>query len=528
MKELILILSLTVAFLVMPGKAASQSVHLPSGDECVAGQVIVKLDSGTPGTQPEKLPVIDELCQRWDIRSFKPMIRGRFKTGLLYLVSFDPGADVQQVVSDFDACPGIAYACPNVLIPLDGQRDETPNDPRFAEQWYLDRIRAPQAWNLSHGDSSVVIAVIDDGLRYNHQDIEANVWINPAEDINHNRRFDLLPPPGGDLDGIDQDSNGYVDDVIGYDFLDDDPNPIAGTNDNHGTHGWGVANAVTDNGLGISAPAWNVRGMALRCGGSGNIDLAAAVEAIYYSIGKGAWVVSMGWGLLTPYAPLEAACTDAWESGSLIVASAGSQSGSAPIYPASYPNVIAIAASDRNDMRASFTGYGAWVDLCAPGLDILSTADSSSYQNWSGTAGATQLTAGVLCWLKSAYPTLTNDSALTILLDLCDSMPDPSYPQGLLGAGRLAMVPDSTNRIDEEQLRMGICAGLRTTIVRGYLLLPQASSVERQTASVLLNISGRKVLDLHPGANDVSRLAPGIYFLKSGLDRLLYRITILN
>jgi len=492
----------------------------------VPGQVLVKLNPSVRGTVAPGvaggiaqfgLERLDEECRRWQAAAVKPLVPGRVPAAvesgadMLYLVSFDPRYAMHDVAAGYNATGLVEYTCPNAVLPVAGGSDEVPNDPRYSEQWHLPRIRAPQAWDIAHGDRSVIVAVIDDGPVWTREDIRGNLWVNVREDINGNGRFDTLPAPDGDLDGVDQDGNGYVDDVIGFDFLDGDPNPMASGSDDHGTACWGVANAVTDNDTGLAAPPWNVRGMALRCGGGGFIYLAAAISAIYYGIGKGAWVYSMSFGGRTPYPPLDNACQDLWSSGGISVASVGSSN---PTYPAAYENVIAVTASDRRDYRASFAGYGTYVDVCAPGVEILTTS-RSGYMFYDGTSLSTALTAGVLAWYKSACPGITNDSALALLYDRCDSMPDPLYPQGLLGHGRIAMVDSVQVGVEAIDPR---AAGskLEATVVRGRLVLPAANGEGREAnGACLLDAAGQKVMELRAGANDVRHLASGVYFARA-------------
>ena len=126
------------------------------------------------------------------------------------------------MIAAYGQSPAVVYACPNVIRPV----CDVPNDPRYSSEWHLAKIQAAGAWDVSHGDTNVRIAVVDQGIDYTHPDIANNVWINGPEDINGNHRFDPYAPPQGDLDGNDNDGNGYIDDVCGYDFQDNDPDPM--------------------------------------------------------------------------------------------------------------------------------------------------------------------------------------------------------------------------------------------------------------------------------------------------------------
>ncbi len=423
-----------------------------SGDPHTPGQAILCLKpSLRGGLHPRSVgglvvtgvEPLDRLAKKWGVSRFERILRHprpdrialRMALDMQYLVAFDETADVNEVVADYLECPFVTYACPNALLRL----CEEPDDSLYGSQWHLPQILCDVAWFNAHGDTSVLVTQIDVGVWWTHPDIERNLWVNGPEDINDNGRFDSLPAPDGDLDGLDQDLNGYADDVIGWDFYQGEPNPLPVLAESHGTHGWGLANAVTDNGASVAAPPWNVRGMALRCG-SNSVSLLNAIAAIYYCVPEGIWTISMPFSGPNVYPPFVDACQFAWESGCCLTAAAGNENSTDRRYPAAQDNVIAVSASDRNDRRASFSNYGTWIDVCAPGVDMLSTTNEDSVGLSDGTSASCHIAAGALAWLKSALPGLDNDSAVALLENGCDSMPDPLYPEGLLGHGRINLV----------------------------------------------------------------------------------------
>jgi len=309
---------------------------------------------------------------------------------------------------------------------------------------------------------------------------------------------------------VDQDGNGCADDVIGYDFYDGDPNPAPSEPLASGTHGSGVQNAVTDNAIGVAAPPWNVRSFAARCGSGGSISLYAAIAAIYYLVPAGVWSFSMPFGSASPSQPLADACLYAWDSGTIPCAPAGTDGTEVIRYPAGYPGVLAIAAHGRDNRKSPFSNYGTWIDFTAPGVDILATAGPDGYEARSGTSVACNIVVGILGWLKSAVPDISRDSAVSWLRNLCDTMPDPLYWQGKLGAGRVRMSRNAVGAA--EQREPGPITAVRNSVCRGVLVLAPGGS----GTSSLLNPAGRQVLALHSGPNDVSSLAPGVYFVRSG------------
>ncbi len=502
---------------------------VPAAERCVPGEVIVKLSptlrgqvrpSAAAGTCRTGVPGLDVPADRWSVARWSRILPNpepdcralALGLDLLYLVRFDPANDPAAVAADFARSRLVEYACPNVLIEVGAGTDDVPDDPSYPAQWQLPRIRAPQAWDVAHGDSSVVIASVDDGARWTHPDIEDNLWINGSEDVNGNGRFDPMPFPAGDIDGVDQDTNGYADDVIGWDFAFGDPDPVAEGSDDHGTMCFGTADAVTDNGVGIAGPPWNCRKMVLRCGYGGAISLTNAVNAVAYAAGKRAWAVVLPWGTRTLYQPLADACRYLWDAGGLAVAAAGAYGDTGRVYPAACDSVIAVAASDQLDRRTVFSGYGTWIDVCAPGVDIITTSGDTGYTYWSGTGPACNIVAGVLGWFKSAYPDIDNDSALSLLRNLCDSMPDPLYPLGLLGAGRIAMVPDTVTGVVDDGIVPKSLRAHAPTVVRGVLRVNVGSDRTPYRAT-LRDAAGRRVMDLVSGDNDVSVLNDGIYFV---------------
>lgn len=455
MTKTVLVLTIVlVAFGLALPDPTRPAVVGEDGERFVAGQLIIELKPELRGkvglTEQDgvalfSVPALDELGRRFGVDDITRLFRHpdvnehalALGCDMQYIVQFDPALNVHQVARAYEALPEVDYACPNSLMKL----DEIPNDPRYGYQWHLARLGAPYAWAVAKGDSRVVNVVLDDGLDWTHPDIYDNLWINPEEDINHNGRFDTLPPPDGDLDGIDQDNNQFVDDVIGYDFLYGSPNPMPGGTDTHGTHCWGIINAVTNNNEGVAGATWNSRSMAARCGGGGYVNLYAAMSGMYYGVPEGAWAFSMSFGSSSPNQAMADACMYAWNSGCVLYGSAGNDNAEVMRWPACYAGVENVAASSPNDNKASFSNYGDWVDVTAPGDGIYATLSrpSGSYGSMSGTSMSCPLAAGVACWMKSFDPTLTNHACTSRMHAACDSMPDPLYLQGKLGAGRVSL-----------------------------------------------------------------------------------------
>ena len=342
--------------------------------------------------------------------------------------------DVLPLISDFARHPGVKLAEPNFIY----YPHVVPDDPRVSDQWALGRMELFDAWDLERGESSgVIIAIIDTGVDYFHEDLEANIWVNPGEDLDH----DGVVWDQDDMNGDDDDQNGFVDDLVGWNFVsfgDNDPMDDDEVS-SHGTHCAGIASGVTDNGIGIAGSGWQCKIMCMKgmgAGGSGsNYDLA---ECIDYAWQNGAHCLSMSWGNYTPAGLLYDAILDAYTAGSLLFSSAGNDDTDDEGYPAAYYEVVAVASTDEDDTKSSFSNYGLWVQICAPGSSILSTILDDNYTRLSGTSMSCPYAAGVTALMKSQNP----DSSRTWILDQLYSTADdinslnPGY-EGKLGAGRI-------------------------------------------------------------------------------------------
>jgi len=314
--------------------------------------------------------------------------------------------------------------------------DTLPNDPVFGQLWGMHNtgqtggkvdadIDAPAAWDVSKGSASIVVGVIDTGIDLTHRDLAANLWTNTDE------------VPG---DGIDNDANGFVDDVHGYDFVNNDGNP---TDDhNHGTHCSGTIGGAGGDGIGIVGVNWKVSLMGLKflsAGGSGAIS--DAVEAVLYSTANGANLTSNSWGGGGFSQALKDAIDAAGTANKLFVAAAGNSAydmDSTNSYPAGYDsdNIIAVAATDHKDELAYFSNYGKTrVDLGAPGVAIYSSVKGGDYASYSGTSMACPHVAGAAALLLSIGPALPPSQIKRYLLESAE--PIPALENKTVSGGRL-------------------------------------------------------------------------------------------
>ncbi|MBM3313145.1 hypothetical protein FJY70_00970, partial [candidate division WOR-3 bacterium] len=293
----------------------------PRGEEYLAGHLIIQLRPSLrgqvqlgvdDGVALLGVPALDQLSRRWRVNEVAPLLANphpdeidrKYGLDLQYLVQFEVEQDIAPVAAEYRALPEVEFVCPNHVMRL----DEQPDDPLFSSQWHYQNLAAVLAWDVAKGNASVVNVPLDNGLDLDHPDVKANLWINQPEDINGNGQFDTLWAPDGDRDGIDQDGNGMVDDVVGFDFLSGDPIPQYTGTDDHGTHCWGITNAVTNNAAGVAGTTWNSRSMAVRCGSGGTVSIFAAVNAMNWARNKQVWAISMSFGSPSPNPSLAAAC----------------------------------------------------------------------------------------------------------------------------------------------------------------------------------------------------------------------------
>ncbi len=366
-------------------------------------------------------------------RSAKSAVLGQPKRKIL-LVTYadDSKAGMLRAIEDLRKDANVAYAEPNYRL----KAIATPNDPDFGLLYGLHNegqtggsndadIDAPEAWDNYTGEHNVIVGIIDTGIDYLHPDLVDNIWTNAGE------------IPGN---SVDDDGNGYVDDVHGYDFANQDSDPY--DDHFHGTHVAGTIAASGNNGLGIVGVAWKARLAALKfldAGGSGSLD--AAVEAIAYANAMGFPITSNSWGGGGFSQALKDVIDAGGEQGNLFVAAAGndySDNDQYPAYPASYEsdNIISVAATNSTDGKADFSNYGAaTVDLGAPGVEIYSCAPGQGYQYLSGTSMATPHVSGAAALLKSFNPQMEYAQIKAALLASVDTL---SSLQGLvLSQGRL-------------------------------------------------------------------------------------------
>jgi len=314
-----------------------------------------------------------------------------------------------QAIAGFSACPGILYAEPNYTAWM---TDTIPNDPGWRNQYGLLAIHAPQGWDLSTGSSAVTIAILDTGVDLDHVDLASKI-------------------------------------VPGFDFVNSDNDP---QDDNgHGTHVAGIAAAASNNGIGVAGVAWGAHIMPVKVlNASGNGSYADVAAGIVWAADNGAQVINLSLGGSMPSSVLEDAVDYAYGKGVTLVAAAGNSGSNSVLYPARYPHVIAVAATDSSNNRASFSNFGPEIDVAAPGVAIYSTIIGDKYAYLSGTSMAAPFVSGLAAILMgipaNASPDEITHEIETTALDLGIPGRDDYYGYGLIqmDAALQPLLPTST------------------------------------------------------------------------------------
>lgn len=352
----------------------------------------------------------------------------------LAVATLASGTNVDKALAEYQRMPGVKAA------ELDHKVSKTaiPNDPRFALQWHLGTgsgINAIEAWDQTTGNDDVVVAVIDTGVDYLHDDLAGNIWQNPGEIA---------------ADGIDNDNNGYIDDIRGINPADDTVDPM--DEDSHGTVIAGIIAASTNNNVGVAGINWNVKILPCRfMDVNGDGFISDAIECLNYvldlKLNHNVNIVASNnsWGAAVNSQALYNAIAAHNDAGILFVASAGNDDSQAKFYPAAFdlPNVISVSAHDQQGNKADFANYGRdWVSLSAPGVGIISTGLDNGYVSASGTSMAAPMVAGVAALAKAADPALTMQQLRGRLLVSGQAATDPLLAEQTL-TGQLLLASGS-------------------------------------------------------------------------------------
>ncbi len=479
---------------------------------------------------------------------------------VLLLESDQPGFDPVAVARVLRAQPGVLGAAPDLHLRL----DIVPNDPQFGQEWWLSTsaaaVYAQPGWERETGEPGAAIAIMDTGVDLGHEDLASKIWTNPGE------------IPGN---GIDDDHDGYVDDVHGWDFgdADNDPDPEPMIDPTYGIDlGWhgtfvaGLAAAATNNAVGIAGIAWGCPIMPLKVSdAAGNITLTSVASAFDYAVAMHPAVLNMSFGApdTSSASVFQALVNEAVAADIVCVAAAGNDGTDAPTYPADCDSVIAVASTNASNVRSSFSNWGPHVDMCAPGEGMWSTIarnyvydDISQiyfeylwgwdgvtpYMENDGTSFSAPIVSGAAALLRSLAPTITaNDVARQLVrtgdYKLYDNWIGPKLDIDRALTNVLAVTPDAPAAGRLELAPAPNPAAEATTL---RFVLPSAGPVRL----AIYDASGRLVRVIVEGARasgahalawdlrsaDGVAVRPGLYFarLETAGGRVTRRIAVLR
>jgi len=384
----------------------------------------------------------------------------------VFILKLNKKQFTQNLLDSLNALSEIEYACQNHVLKI----HENVNDPEFDKQWGMAKIHIQEAWLTTKGSPDVPVVVIDTGIDMSHDDLKNQIWVNPGEDLNGNDFSD-----SSDYNGIDDDDNGYIDDLVGWDFVDASRYPDGGDylepdNDpsdehGHGTSVSGILAAESNNGVGIAGVAPKCKIVNLRAGTSqGLLEEDDVAAAILYAVDMKFRIINMSFGdvLITPL--LRDVIQYAYKNDIIMIASAGNSGNDEIHYPSGLAETISVGATIEADYLASFSSFGSSLDLVAPGNAIFTTVLDNKYDEVGGTSAAAPFVSGVAALLLSENPELSSELVRNRIQQACDDLGDPGwdfeYGAGLLRADRsLQDFGDATVKIVSPKQDQGFNSG---------------------------------------------------------------------
>jgi subtilisin family serine protease len=432
-------------FIIVVSFSLAQGQYLENGVNYASNRIVVAFTTHYSPLNPvlqdgivvTGISEVDALNRLYDVTMMWPLFpkaeeHGEPAMAGYYSLVFNQGQPLETILNAYAKLASVDH-----VEPVGVHRIYfTPNDPSLSLQWAITKIQARLAWDQTRGDSTVALGIADTGVDWDHPDLAANIWINTADPI----------------DGIDNDGDGYIDDYRGWDWVtgvngypgEDDQTPDNNPMDfdGHGTHCSGIASAVTNNGVGIAGVGFNTSIMCLRIGwmgtdGNGYVGMDFAASAMYYAGLKGAKAINCSWGSSNS-GGIAAGVTYATNHGVVVVSAAGNDNSNVAPYLCTRSDVIAVAATDINDHRASFSNFGSWVDVSAPGVNIYSTFFNNTYAYLDGTSMAAPQVVGIIGLIRSIDPSMTRAQAQARVISTTTNIDalNPGYA-GLLGSGRV-------------------------------------------------------------------------------------------
>jgi subtilase family serine protease/subtilisin family serine protease len=468
--HLLLLILVTLAALMLPGvqplfaqQPSDPPLDQPLAPAFVPGQLIIRFQ---PDLTDEE---IQQFYKEYGLTEMDDLDRAPADQKRPLKLTFVPVEVNPTFIDTLERDTRVVYAEPNYIL----QINETPNDPDFSKLWNLQNtgqtggtagadISAAEGWDVTTGSSDVVVAIIDTGVDYTHEDLGPNMWVNEAE------------CPGGygkcETNGVDEDNNGYADDFYGINAVGNSSDPM--DDYGHGTHVAGILGAQGNNSLGVVGVNHDVSIVACKfLSASGGGTVADAVKCFNYvnqlknEQGVNIVATNNSWGGGAPAEALEEAMSGPDQP--LHICAAGNNNSDSPQYPAAFEldNIVTVAATDHSDLYADFSNYGPWVDLAAPGDSIYSTVptgscpicDPSGYGTIGGTSMSTPHVTGAVALIAAKYPQLELAQIRQRIVTGVDPLNDPS--KSTISNGRLNVF----NTLEEDSVPPGAVSDLAVT-----------------------------------------------------------------
>ena len=323
---------------------------------------------------------------------------------LFHEVRFDPEMDIESVINELYALGVAEYVEPNYVY----RSHLTPNDPERSRQNYLEIIKAYEAWDITTGSDEIIIAIVDSGMDLDHPDLADRIYVNPGEIADN---------------GIDDDGDGFIDNVVGWDFggadyenivQDNDPQVTSQVDNSHGVAVAGCAAATANNGVGIAGVGFQAKIMALKMAAdnddrdNGGGYILNSLAGVLYAANNGAHIINASFGGRGRSAIAEEVYRYAtFDQNVLVVSSSGNLNTNEGAYPSDYPGVLSVSATDNNDAKAGFSNHGNYVDISAPGVGIYTTTYDDGYTSIQGTSFSSPIVAGAASLVMAHYPELS-------------------------------------------------------------------------------------------------------------------------
>lgn len=393
--------------------------------------------------------VISELRKMFPTASTTQAVNAKGAASLneIYTAKYEGATPIVKVINSLLKDEQILYAEPSYIY----HTTVVPNDPDFGLQPYLNKVMAPQAWDILKNAANVIIGIVDSGSEVLHPDLASNIYLNTADPIN----------------GIDDDGDGYVDNYYGWDFVgnsaatmipDHNPNATSDTTD-HGIHVSGIASAVSNNGKGVASIAYNAKLLIVKAGADNNgRSIYKGYEGIKYAADHGAHIINCSWGGPGGGQFGQEMIDYALAKGILVIAAAGNDNTSIPDYPAAYKGVFSVASVTVSDIKSGFSNYNQNVDISAPGSSIYNTLYGGKYGFKSGTSMAAPMVASAAALVKAKYPTYTGLQVGEVLRSTADPIDNLNAPYaGKLGKGRLNVyraLTETTSSVRYQDIRV--------------------------------------------------------------------------